>query len=377
LRRNWLRIWRRLRGDRQSPSRVALAVALGLFIGCLPVYGLHFVLCLLICLPLGLDLVLAYLVANISNPLVAPFLITLEVEIGSLLSTGQHAAFTLERARQTGILGFAFQAGLGSVVVGLVLAALGSALAYAIARKRRPADAVSSDDTPEGEREAAVQRTIVRYRTAPVGDRIYVAMKLNTDPLTRLLANLPGDLGRVLDAGAGRGQFGLFLRELGRCSELSGFDSDARKVDVAKRAGGDAAHFETLDLLDLPERALDTLLLIDVLHYLPLPEQDELLRRAARAVSRGRIVIRELDAGAPGELPKGSNATRSIVTRAFEWLAKISGYNRGRAGRHYRPARQIVDQLTSSGFSCEVSGASEGTPFANVLIVAARSSGVS
>ena len=377
LRRNWLRIWRRLRGERQSPARVALAVALGLFIGCLPVYGLHFVLCLLICLPLGLDLVLTYLVANISNPFVAPFLITLEVEVGSLLSSGKHAAFTLERARETGILGFAFQAALGSVVVGLVLAAMGSAVAYAIARKRRATDPVARDDAPESEQAAAMERTIRRYRTAPIGDRIYVAMKLNTDPLTSLLAALPGALGRVVDAGAGRGQFGLFLRELGRCSELFGFDSDARKVDVAKRAGEGAANFETLDLLDLPERALDTLLLIDVLHYLPLAEQDELLRRAARSVTNGRIVIRELDAGAAGEHPNGSGAARSAVTRGFEWLAKLSGYNRGRAGRHYRPARQIVDQLTSSGFSCEVSGASEGTPFANVLIVAARSSGVS
>src|SRR4051812_40229874 len=122
----WARIWRRLRGDRQSPGRIALAVALGLFIGCLPVYGLHFVLCLLVCLPLGLDLVLAYLVANISNPLFAPFLITLEVEIGSLLSTGHHAGFTLEQAKQTGVLGFVFQAGLGSLFVGAGLGALGA-----------------------------------------------------------------------------------------------------------------------------------------------------------------------------------------------------------------------------------------------------------
>src|SRR5450631_4405533 len=87
------RIWRRLRGTRQSPSRVALAVAIGLFIGCLPVYGAHFLLCSLICLPFGLDLLLCYLVANISNSLVAPFLITLEVELGSLVTTGKHAAF--------------------------------------------------------------------------------------------------------------------------------------------------------------------------------------------------------------------------------------------------------------------------------------------
>src|SRR4051812_28798105 len=109
LRRNWARIWRRLRGVHQSPARVALAVGSGLFIGCLPVYGLHFFLCLLWCLPLGLDFVATYLAANVSNPIVAPFLITLEVEVGSLVTTGQHAAFSLARAKQTGILGFALQ----------------------------------------------------------------------------------------------------------------------------------------------------------------------------------------------------------------------------------------------------------------------------
>jgi len=331
------------------------------------VYGLHFVICLLVCLPFGLDLVLAYLVANISNPLVAPFLITLEVEIGSLLSTGQHASFSLDRARQTGILGFVFQAALGSIFVGAALAAIGSAIAFTIARKRRPPTLAAADDA-EIERDAAMQRTIARYRAAPIGDRIYVAAKLTTDPLTRLLSELSGDFGRVLDAAAGRGQFGLFLWELGRCRQLHGFDSDARKVAIAERAAAGSAHFETHDLLEWDERELDTLLLIDVLHYLSLPEQDELLRRATRSVRQGRIVIRELDAG---------NAARSAVTRGFEWIAKVSGYNRGRAGRHYRPAREIVDQLTRAGLSCEVLGASAGTPFANVLIVAARSSGVS
>jgi uncharacterized protein (DUF2062 family) len=366
LRRNLARIWRRLRGERQSPPRVALAVALGLFIGCLPVYGLHFVLCALVCLPFGLDLLLAYLVANISNPLVAPFLLTLEVEVGSLLSTGHHAGFSLERAKQTGILGFAFQAGLGSIFVGAGLGALGSAIAYVIARRRRPTAAVVQDD--ETDREVAMQRTIQRYRSAPLGDRLYVAAKLNTDPLTLLLCALSGDFGRVLDAAAGRGQFGLFLWDLGRCSALDGFDSDARKVAIAERAAAGNARFETQDLLAFPEREVDTLLLIDVLHYLTLPEQDALLRRAARCVTHGRILIRELDAGRVG---------RSTITRGFEWLAKVSGYNRGRAGRHYRPAREIVDQLGLAGLSCEVIGASEGTPFANVLIVATRSSGVS
>jgi len=343
-------------------------VAIGLFIGCLPLYGLHFVLCLLVCLPFGLDLVLAYLVANISNPLLAPFLVTLEVEIGSLVSTGHHAGFSLERAKQTGILGFVWQAGLGSVFVGAGLGAIGSALAYLIARKRGATGSVKRSHEVEDEFETAVALTIRRYRGAPIGDRIYVAAKLNTDPLTRLLAALPGDFGRVLDAAAGRGQFGLFLWDLGRCGALAGFDSDGRKVSVAEHAAAGDARYETLDLLAFGEREVDTLLLIDALHYLPLHEQDELLRRAARCVPRGRLLIRELDAG---------HAARSMVTRGLEWLAKVSGYNRGGAGRYYRPASELVTQLTRAGLSCEVLGASQGTPFANVLIVATRSSGVS
>jgi O-methyltransferase involved in polyketide biosynthesis len=100
-----------------------------------------------------------------------------------------------------------------------------------------------------------------------------------------------------------------------------------------------------------------------VLHYLPNAEQDELLRQLATRVRHGRILIRELDA---------VGGARSFLTRGGEWLAKITGYNRGRAARHYRPASELTAALTQYGFSCEVLRASQGTPFGNVLIVATR-----
>jgi uncharacterized protein (DUF2062 family)/SAM-dependent methyltransferase len=369
LRRTVARIWRRLRGEKRSPARVAAAVATGLFIGVLPLYGLHFVLCLLVCLPLGLDFVATYLVANISNPFLAPFLITLEVEVGALVTTGQHAAFTLARAKQTGILGFAWQAGVGSVLVGLAFAAIGGGAAYVVARGRQRSSgqepSSSLDDSADEQREAALLRTIERYRRAPIGDRLYVAGKLRSDPVTRMLVALPGKLGRVLDAGSGRGQFGLLLVELGRARELVGFDSDARKIGLFRDAAAGAARVEVRDLLEPPDLESDTVLLIDVLHYLPKNEQSELLRQvAARVPQRGaRILIRELDA-VPG--------ARSALTRILEWLARMSGYNRGRAAHHYRPASELVRELAQCGFACEVLGASEGTPFGNVLIVATR-----
>ena len=358
------RIWRRLRGTRQSPGRVALAVAIGLFVGCLPLYGLHVVLCAVLCVPLGLDFVLCYLVANISNPLVAPFLITLEVEVGSLLLTGHHAGFTLARAKETGVLGFVGEAFAGSVVVGGVLAALGSVVAYAVARRRDRKRAEPVIDANEDAVDAAVQRTIARYARAARGDRFHVLGKLHWDPLTKMLAALPNDLGRVVDAGAGRGQFGLFLLEFGAAQALYGFDSDPRKVHAAKLAAGNDAHFEARDLLELPTEPCDTLLLFDVLHYLPEPEQDELLRRASRTAST-RILLRELDASA---------GPRSALTRFGEWLSQRFGLHRGRAGRHYRPIAEYRALLGELGFECELHGASEGTPFGNVLLVATRSS---
>jgi len=353
------RIWRRLRGTRQTPARVALAVAIGLFIGCLPLYGLHFLLCSLICLSLGLDLVLAYLVANISNPLVAPFLVTLEVEVGALLSTGHHAAFSLARAKQTGILGFVWQAGIGSVFVGGTLAALGGGAAYLIAG-RTGARATPSEE-PDALFEEAVLRTLSRYAKNAMADRLQVAGKLRWDPVTKMLGKLPRDLGRVLDAGAGRGQFGLLLLELGCCEELRGFDADPRKVLAAQRAGAPRAHFEVRDLLDLPPDPVDTVLLFDVLHYLPFAAQDELLRKISQLSAR--LLIRELDA---------SPSARSTFTRGAEWLAKVLGLHRGRAGRHYRPASALLARLNELGFECQVQAASEGTPFGNVLIVATR-----
>lgn len=350
-------LWRRLRGNDQSPKRVALAVAIGLFIGCLPVYGLHLVLCLAVCVPRRLDSVLAYLAANISNPLVAPFLITLEVEIGSLLLTGDHAALDLESARATGIGGFLQQAAIGSVLVGGVVALLGGMLAFVVARS-------ALRNSPEDDGAEAIRRTIDRYRGAPLADRMYVAGKLQRDPVLGEISALDGDFGRVLDAGAGRGQLGLCLLELGRLTALVGFDSDPRKVALAQAAGEGRAGFQSGDLVGSEWPASDTVLLIDVLHYLPIAEQDAVLERAVASVPiGGRVLVRDVDA-TPG--------MRSWLTRASEWLTTTIRLNRGRSRLEYRSAREVVDRLRALGCSCETRSASHGTPFANVLIVATR-----
>jgi trans-aconitate methyltransferase len=60
------------------------------------------------------------------------------------------------------------------------------------------------------------------------------------------------------------------LLELGRVSELRGVDSDARKIEAARTAAPEA-RFSVGDVARLALARHDTILLIDVLHYLPLP----------------------------------------------------------------------------------------------------------
>ncbi len=355
-----LGLWQRLRGTPGSANRAAAAVAIGLFIGCQPLYGLHLVLVLAVCLPLRLDAVLSYLAANVSNPLVAPFLIFAEVQAGSWLLTGSFAGFDVERARGSGAAGFAQQLLVGSLAVGAALALLGFAVAW-LSASRRAAGAAA--ELPDRALEEARARTRARYRGAPAAHRYYVAGKLALDPVVELLHRVPGHLGRVLDLGCGRGQLAWLLLELGRVSSLRGLDSDAEKIAVASSAGVEG-RFEVADLATAVLPPADTILLIDVLHYLPVAEQDAVLAAALGALAPGgRILLRELDA---------QPSAKSAVTRFVEWCARKTGLNRGRATQ-YRPARDFVAIFERAGLRCEVQGASERTPFENVLLVAGGS----
>jgi len=344
-------IWRLLRGA-ESPARLGVSVGIGLFIGTLPLYGLHLPLCLVICLPLRLDMPMAYLAANISNPLMAPFLVLAEVQLGALLLRGESLPFSLEAARRVGVAGLMMEAMVGGVVLGAVLALLGGLVAFGIARRGRGEPSAM---------EQALRRTVSRYLPAPTKDRYYVANKLRMDPIVPQIAAL-GPLGDVVDAGAGRGQLGLFLLELGNVRSLVGFDFDARKIETARIAAAGQAHFTPGDLRAYQPEPADTLLLIDVLHYLLVEEQDALLTRAAQSLRPGgRLVVRETDA---------RGGMRSTLTHAFEWIATTIGYNRAAQKLGFRPISEIVACLERAGLSCEVQGPPGETPFANYFIVA-------
>jgi 2-polyprenyl-3-methyl-5-hydroxy-6-metoxy-1,4-benzoquinol methylase/uncharacterized protein (DUF2062 family) len=379
------RAWHELRGGRQSPARLAAAVAIGVFVGSQPIYGLHTPIVIGLCLWLQLDAAVAWVASNVSNPLFAPFLVTLEVETGAYLLTGGPVLFDVETARAEGVTGYLRYAFAGGPVVGLGLAAALGLAAFGLASARRrwlgEASARRPYELPASAPPwvRAVERVAGRYAPAGQGTHAeksrfhYARWKLLTDPVARLVADVEGArdgaLGEVLDVGCGRGQLALLLVELGRATRARGVDWDAAKVDAANEAARRAglapidASFSRADARAADLEPFDTVLLVDLLHYFAPAEQDAILRRAAAAVRPGgRLLLREADA---------ERGLRSAITLAEERLFTVLRFNRGERVK-LRPVREMTTLLEGHGFACEVLPAWGGTPFSNVLVVARR-----
>jgi 2-polyprenyl-3-methyl-5-hydroxy-6-metoxy-1,4-benzoquinol methylase len=214
----------------------------------------------------------------------------------------------------------------------------------------------------------AVARTAQRFaRTgAKRSTYYYVAAKLRSDPSTAAILGL-APLGDVLDVGCGRGQLAVVLLEAGAASRVRGIDWDERKVEVARRAAeGLDAVFERADARELPAAQVDTVLLVDVLHYFDEPAQDAVLRRAAACVRPGgRLVLRD------GTLGEG---WRSSLLVAAERIGTRLGVNRGERVVFRDVERDVAPLLEREGLRCSLAPCGQRTPFANVLLVASRPS---
>lgn len=346
--------WRRLRGGALSPGRAAASIAVGLFVGCLPLYGVHSVIVLAICIPLRLDAAIAYFAAHISNPVTAPFLFALELQLGSHLLTGHGTELSFAAAKELGVIKAGARLFAGAAIVAPAAALLGATTTWFLSLRVQ--------DAREPARAEARKRTVARYGGAPFAVRTYVRLKLRTDPALESITALTGSFGRIVDAGCGFGHIGLSLLDRGRGSSLLGLDSDKTRIEMASAAAGASARFIAQDLSEAELPPADTILLVDSLHYLPIADQDALLARAEAALlPGGRLIVREVASGA---------SPRSRVT---EWLERRAARRRGHAGiLVFRPLGELVRALTDRGLTCTAPKPETFSMFDDAVIVAEK-----
>src|SRR6185436_7483620 len=187
----------RLRTEGAGAVRETAAVALGVFVGCLPLYGLHLLICWGLGLALGLNRLKMYLAANISNPLFAPWLIFAEVQIGAWLRRGSFHPLSRQYIASTSIWVFGMDVVVGSLFVGGVLAVVAATGTYALVRGSRR-DAWFTD---------LVRRASDRYLGGSITAWEFARGKLRMDPIYR--ATLSPDIlppgGTLIDIGCGQG----------------------------------------------------------------------------------------------------------------------------------------------------------------------------
>ncbi len=350
----------RLRTEADTPGRQSASIAIGVFIGCLPLYGLHLGLCLAAGTLLRLNRLLMYLAANLSNPLVAPVLIAAEIQLGAWLLRGRTHPLEWDALRRVDPWMFAADLTVGSVALGTLLGAAFGASAWAALRLRR-------HDLPT---RRLLERAARPYLEAGFLHWEFVRGKMLHDPVYLALLGvglLPGT-GSLWDLGCGRGIALALLRTAARDRgaagiglRLHGVEADRRAVRVARRALAGDAEIQQGDLRRVAIPRCRAILLIDVLHYLGEEDQASVLRRAASALEPGGVlVVREVDLSRPA---------RAVATRVAERLRAVLR-GRPRQTLCFLGVATVAESLRAMGLRVESHGMSGGTPFANALVVA-------
>lgn len=217
------------------------------------------------------------------------------------------------------------------------------------------------------------------YRNAGRFAYYFARGKLRADPVYRAILELGLLLGRarVLDLGCGQGLLAAWLQAAERCYARGswprtwppapralltrGIELRAREVERARCALGSTSEVSQADIRNAAFGAVDAVVILDVLHYLTPQAQIEVLRRVRTALPpQGLLLLRVGDAGA------------GLRFRCGQWSDKLMMLLRGQAmvTQHCRNVGQWRELLQECGFDSEVKPMSQGTPFANVLLIA-------
>jgi SAM-dependent methyltransferase len=217
------------------------------------------------------------------------------------------------------------------------------------------------------------------YRKAGLFAYFFARGKLRRDPVYRAILERGLLLGRsrILDLGCGQALLTAWLRAAARVFDRGhwpeawpaaprplstrGIELKARDVARAHTALGADTDVVTGDIRSIEFGAADAVVVLDVLHYMARDAQRAVLERVRRALpANGLLLLRVCDTRA---------GLRYHVT---QWVDKIVMLSRGHSfvSAHCRSVEEWQAVLRECGFDSVAQPMSQGTPFANVLLIA-------
>jgi 2-polyprenyl-3-methyl-5-hydroxy-6-metoxy-1,4-benzoquinol methylase len=199
----------------------------------------------------------------------------------------------------------------------------------------------------------------------------YSQAKLTTDPLfAGVCAALVGNATPLLDVGCGIGLLAHCLRNSGLHMAYLGVDNDAGKIRRAQAAARHATltdvRFATVDLRhDFPAHQ-GSVVVLDVLQYLPEAAQQALLERICACITPDALLV--IRTGME------DRSWRTQVTRAADMAGRLIRWM-NTAPRRYPTREQLTECFSRHGLHSEFTPLWGNTPFNNWLVVARRQSG--
>ena len=219
------------------------------------------------------------------------------------------------------------------------------------------------------------------YRAAGRFAWHFARAKLARDPVFAGMLRLgliPGSA-RIADLGCGQGLLAAWLLAAAarfdagdwprawpsppRDTRLHGIELMPRDVARARHALGDKAEIHQGDIRDAHFGTVDAVVILDVLHYFDAGAQDALLHRVYASLPPAGVLLLRV-----------GNAAAGWRFRFGNWVDRTAARLRGHraAPVHGRTLPEWLRALGALGFSTEAVPMSEGTLFANVLLVARK-----
>lgn len=224
-----------------------------------------------------------------------------------------------------------------------------------------------------------IDRAAAPYRAAGHLAWHFARGKLAGDPVFAGLLEhgLIPDNARILDIGCGQGLLASWLLAAKTMHgngnwpvrwpaapiprSIHGIELMPRDVQRAQRALGNAATFTTSDMCKVDFGHTDVIVILDVLHYVSIAAQNDVLQRARNALTPGgTLILRVGDAS--GGLPFKYSVCVDYVA------SFVRGHRNVRL--HCRALPAWCTALADLGFTVNALPMNKGTSFANVLLVA-------
>jgi SAM-dependent methyltransferase len=217
------------------------------------------------------------------------------------------------------------------------------------------------------------------YRAASRFAYKFARGKLRTDPAYRAILErgLLQGRRRILDLGAGQCLLAAWLQAALRCYASGGWPPQwppppaelslraielmPREVECARRALGSTVEVLQGDIRSAEFGSVDAVVMLDVVHYVAAPLQRAILQRVRAALPAGGVLLLRV-----GNAGSGLRFAYSRMVDKIVMLAR----GHGLVSVHCRSVAQWALLLRECGFESEAVPMSQGTLFANVLLIA-------